>query len=113
MEDDFIIEEQRHRELLSALKGLSSLSPKEIDTAIFSEMRQELAAIKNSFDKQSQNQPNPSEEIKVTNKLLFDTLNKFETILSELRSEKPKEEWSFDVERDLKGRIINVKATQA
>ena len=98
--EDFIIQENRHRELVSVIKGLFDKMPKtEVDLSI-------LGNVKDSIDNFLANQSEPkinkieddklSNSIQLLNKELVKNINELKLILSQKTEPK---EWEFTVKR--------------
>jgi len=119
MEDEFIISEERHRELLSALrKVVFSVEDKRIDLPKIDGVVSSLSEIKHIIEgiKPSDNKELSTKiELLNTNiKIGLDNLQKsFIQLEKTLSLPKEKVEWTFTIERDrLNSTIKKVVATQ-
>lgn len=113
MEEDFLISEQRHRELLSAIKSLSNaVDGKNIDVSFLEGIIPALNSIK---DKIEENKQEKGEDLlPMFKEISFNIVKGFTDMEKSLSLIHEKEEkWDFVIERDntngLISKVIAVK----
>ena len=111
-EEDFIIAEQRHRETLSAMKRLVEVFESfKVDPAPISEIKKEIVSLRATIESFIAALPKAPEGKEY---LIVDELKKLKEGIGNIKVDMPerKEEWIFDVFRNARGQIVNIKAKQ-
>jgi len=111
MDENFLISEQRHKELLSSIRKLIEvIDSRGFNVAPLENIKTEISSLKPLLSVDYQKMPNASSEIKEMKTDLIQAIKKLETLLTFQPKEPTKQEWKFDVERNSFGQIVNVIA---
>ena len=111
-EEEFLISEQRHRETLSAIRKLVEVFETfKVDPAPISEIKKEIVSLRSTMESLLAALPQAPEGKEY---LIVDELKRLGQGISNIKVDMPekKEEWIFDVYRNGKGQITNIKAKQ-